>query len=157
MTPKSEPTPGHPDPIDHNPLQLPHLPKTAITPEGATAPPAKFSHGVRKGNILQVAGQVGFLPAGEDGKRELAGPSLREQTLATFANVKAVLEAGGATWEDVLMLRVYLTDTGHFAEFNGIWDEYFAGLKEAPAARTTVYVGLPAGHLVEIDALAVCG
>ncbi|PGH48497.1 reactive intermediate/imine deaminase, partial [Streptomyces sp. Ru87] len=39
------------------------LTKTAITPATHTTPPAKFSHGVRKGNILQVAGQVGFLPA----------------------------------------------------------------------------------------------
>lgn len=36
--------------------------KTAITPDTHTTPPARFSHGVRKGNILQVAGQVGFLP-----------------------------------------------------------------------------------------------
>ncbi|WP_225847671.1 RidA family protein [Streptomyces sp. HPF1205] len=150
----SEPSPSHPD---HNPLQLPHLPKAAITPDGASRPPARFSHGVRKGNILQVSGQVGFLPAGEAEERELAGPTLREQTLATLNNVLAVLEAGGATWEDVLMIRVHLTDTGHFAEFNEIWDEYFAGLKEAPSARTTVYVGLAPGHLVEIDALAVCG
>jgi hypothetical protein len=41
--------------------------KTALTPKTHTTPPAKFSHGVKKGNILQVAGQVGFLPA-EDGK-----------------------------------------------------------------------------------------
>ncbi|MDX2756757.1 hypothetical protein PV372_42385, partial [Streptomyces scabiei] len=34
--------------------------KIALTPDTHTAPPAKFSHGVRKGNILQVAGQVGF-------------------------------------------------------------------------------------------------
>ncbi|MDX2922246.1 hypothetical protein PV370_30685, partial [Streptomyces sp. NE06-03C] len=39
--------------------------KTALTPSTHTTPPAKFSHGVRKGNILQVAGQVGFLPAVE--------------------------------------------------------------------------------------------
>ncbi|MDX2691851.1 RidA family protein, partial [Streptomyces scabiei] len=39
--------------------------KIALTPDTHTAPPAKFSHGVRKGNILQVAGQVGFLPAVE--------------------------------------------------------------------------------------------
>lgn len=39
--------------------------KIALTPKTHTAPPAKFSHGVRKGNILQVAGQVGFLPAVE--------------------------------------------------------------------------------------------
>ncbi|MFF4601803.1 RidA family protein [Streptomyces sp. NPDC001339] len=135
------------------------LRKTAITPATHTTPPAKFSHGVKKGNILQVAGQVGFLPAVEGRAPTPAGPTLREQTLQTLANVRAVLEAGGASWEDVLMLRVYLTDTGHFAEMNEIYNAYFEeqGLKEAPAARTTVYVGLPKGLLIEIDALAVLG
>ncbi len=132
--------------------------KTALTPTTHTTPPAKFSHGVRKGNILQVAGQVGFLPHEEGKAPTPAGPTLREQTLQTFANVKAVLEAGGASWDDVMMMRVYLTDVAHFAEMNEIYNEYFASeLKEAPAARTTVYVGLPAGLLIEIDALAVLG
>ncbi|MEU2511775.1 RidA family protein [Streptomyces syringium] len=131
--------------------------KTALTPATHTAPPAAFSHGVRKGNILQVAGQVGFLPAVPGQPPTVAGPTLREQTLQTLANVRSVLEAGGATWEDVMMLRVYLTDTAHFAEMNALYDDYFAGLKEAPAARTTVYVGLPEGLLIEIDALAVLG
>ncbi|MBC3981797.1 RidA family protein [Streptomyces sp. AC536] len=133
------------------------LQKTAITPATHTAPPAKFSHGVRKGNILQVAGQVGFLPAVSGQSPTPAGPTLREQTLQTLANVKAILEEGGARWEDVMMLRVYLTDVDHFAEMNEIYNEYFADLTEAPAARTTVYVGLPAGLLIEIDALAVLG
>lgn len=131
--------------------------KTALTPATHTTPPAAFSHGVRKGNILQVAGQVGFLPAVPGQPPTVAGPTLREQTLQTLANVRSVLEAGGATWEDVMMLRVYLTDTAHFAEMNALYDDYFAGLKEAPAARTTVYVGLPEGLLIEIDALAVLG
>ncbi|NEE51719.1 RidA family protein, partial [Streptomyces sp. SID8455] len=65
-----------------------------------TTPPAKFSHGVKKGNILQVAGQVGFLPAVEGQAPTTAGPTLREQTLQTFANVKAILEEGGASWDD---------------------------------------------------------
>lgn len=133
--------------------------KTAITPDTHTAPPAKFSHGVRKGNILQVAGQVGFLPHVDGQPPTPAGPGLREQTLQTLENVRSVLEAGGASWDDVMMIRVYLTDTGHFAEMNGIYNTYFEeqGLKEAPAARTTVYVGLPAPLLIEIDALAVLG
>ncbi|MEV4869754.1 RidA family protein [Streptomyces syringium] len=131
--------------------------KTAIVPATHTTPPAKFSHGVRKGNILQVAGQVGFLPAVPGQPPTVVGPTLREQTLQTLANVRSVLEAGGATWEDVMMLRVYLTDTAHFAEMNALYDDYFADLKEAPAARTTVYVGLPEGLLIEIDALAVLG
>jgi reactive intermediate/imine deaminase len=132
-------------------------PKSAIVPPTHTVPPARFSHGVRKGNILQVAGQVGFLPAVMGEPPTPAGPTLREQTLQTLANVQAVLETGGASWEDVVMIRVYLTDTDHFAEFNEIYNAYFASLLEAPAARTTVYVGLPAGLLVEIDALAVLG
>ncbi|MEU2107567.1 RidA family protein [Streptomyces sp. NPDC019507] len=133
--------------------------KTAVTPATHTVPPAAFSHGVRKGDILQVAGQVGFLPAVEGQAPTVAGPALREQTLQTLANVASVLREGGASWDDVMMIRVYLTDTDHFAEMNEIYNAYFEeqGLKEAPAARTTVYVGLPEGLLIEIDALAVLG
>jgi enamine deaminase RidA (YjgF/YER057c/UK114 family) len=147
MSELSEPTPD----------RSARLPKTAITPPTHTAPPARFSHGVRKGGILQVAGQVGFLPAVAGQPPTPAGPTLHEQVPQTLANVQAVLEAGGASWEDAVMVRVYLTDTGHFAEFNELYNAFFADLKEAPAARTTVYVGLPAGLLVEIDALAVLG
>jgi enamine deaminase RidA (YjgF/YER057c/UK114 family) len=133
--------------------------KTALTPATHTTPPARFSHGVRKGNLLQVAGQVGFLPAVEGQPPTPAGPTLREQSLQTLANVTAVLDEGGATWDDLMMVRVYLTDVDHFAEFNRIYDEYLQGrhLQGPPPARTTVYVGLPQGLLVEIDALAVLG
>ncbi|MBB1246047.1 RidA family protein, partial [Streptomyces durbertensis] len=120
-----------------------------------TTPPARFSHGVRKGNLLQVAGQVGFGPAVPGQPPTPVGPGLREQTLQTLENVASVLAEGGASWEDVVMVRVYLTDTDHFTEFNAIYDEYFTDRVKVPAARTTVYVGLPAGLLVEIDALAV--
>ncbi|MFJ3890039.1 RidA family protein [Streptomyces rubrogriseus] len=133
--------------------------KIALVPATHTVPPAKFSHGVKKGNILQVAGQVGFLPHEEGKAPTPAGATLREQTLQTLANVKAILEEGGASWDDVMMIRVYLTDVDHFAEMNEIYNAYFAeqGLTQPPAARTTVYVGLPAGLLIEIDALAVLG
>ncbi|WP_228980434.1 RidA family protein [Streptomyces sp. DH12] len=130
--------------------------KQAVTPPTHTTPPARFSHGVRKGGLLQVAGQVGFLPAAPGEPPAVAGPTLREQTLQTLANVEAVLREGGATWDDVVMMRVYLTHTDHFAELNALYDEYLAGVA-VPPARTTVYVGLPAGLLVEIDALAVLG
>ena len=50
------------------------------------------------------------------------------------------------------MCRVYLTDVAHFAEMNDAYREFF---EESFPARTTVYVGLPEGLLVEIDALAV--
>ncbi|GAB3445174.1 RidA family protein [Actinophytocola sediminis] len=111
-------------------------------------PSMPLSHGIRKGNILQVAGQVALDPA----SGELVGDTVAEQTVQCLTNVQAILEAGGASFDDVVMIRVYLTDTAHFAELN---EAYAAFLPEPYPARTTVYVGLPAGMLVEIDALAV--
>jgi 2-iminobutanoate/2-iminopropanoate deaminase len=122
--------------------------KTAIRPEGARPVPVPLSPGIRKGNILQVAGQIPADPA----TGEIVGDTVGEQTRQSMRNVLAVLEAGGASIDDVVMVRVYLTDTGHFAEMNEAYKEF---LTEPYPARTTVYVGLPAGLLVEIDALAV--
>lgn len=122
--------------------------RTAITPPGALPPPVPLSPGVRKGNVVQVAGQVAVDPA----TGRLVGESVAEQTRACLRNVFAVLEAAGAGEQDVVMLRVYLTDVAHFAEMNAAYAEL---LSEPYPARTTVYVGLPAGLLVEIDALAV--
>ncbi|MGM1065313.1 RidA family protein [Saccharothrix sp. Mg75] len=123
--------------------------KTEIRTASAPTPVAAFSQGVRKGPVLQVAGQVAFDP--ETGA--VVGSTVAEQTAQALRNVEAVLAAGGASLADVVMLRVYLTDTAHFAEMN---ETYNALVTETPfPARTTVYVGLPEGLLVEIDALAV--
>ncbi len=122
--------------------------RTAIRPEGAKPVPVPLTPGIRKGNILQVAGQIPADPA----TGEIVGSTVADQTRQSMRNILAVLEAGGATIDDVVMLRVYLTDTAHFAEMNAAYQEF---LTEPYPARTTIYVGLPAGLLVEIDALAV--
>ena len=127
-----------------------HMGKVAISTENAPAPVANFAQAVRKGNILQLAGQVAFEP----GTNKIVGDTVGDQTRQTFKNLTAVLEAAGASWDDVVMTRVYLTETGHFAEFNQVYNELIG---EPYPARTTVYVGLPAGLLVEIDLLAVLG
>ncbi len=122
--------------------------KTEIRTDDAPIPVAAFAQGVRKGNILQIAGQVGIDPA--TGK--VVGTTVAEQARQTLRNIAAVLAAGGASVDDVVMMRVYLTDTAHFGELNDAYNEFVT----APyPARTTVYEGLPAGLLVEIDALAV--
>jgi 2-iminobutanoate/2-iminopropanoate deaminase len=121
--------------------------RTFHLPETFAKPHVPLSHGVRKGNIVQVAGQVAF-----DSELKVVGTTVAEQTEQVLRNVQAVLEASGATLRDVLMFRAYLTDTSHFAEFNEAYAKFLGS--DFPA-RTTVYVGLPAGLLVEIDALAV--
>jgi reactive intermediate/imine deaminase len=122
--------------------------KSAIHPAGAKPVPVPLSPGIRKGNILQVAGQIPADPS----TGEIVGSTVADQTRQSMRNVLGVLAAGGATMDDVVMVRIYLTDTAHFAEMNSAYQEF---LTDPYPARTTVYVGLPAGLLVEIDALAV--
>lgn len=129
--------------------------KTAVRTDAAPPPLHTFSQGVRKGPLLQVSGQGAIDPATSEyvGLGDIAA-----QTRRTLENVKAVLAAGGASVEDVVMFRVYLTTREHFGPMN---DEYANFLAENVTSgvlpcRTTVFTGLP--HevmLVEIDALAV--
>ncbi|WP_019854191.1 RidA family protein [Actinopolyspora mortivallis] len=123
--------------------------RSVVTTSAAPRPPAgvPLSQGVRKGNLVQVSGQTGVDPA--TGKP--VSDSVAEQTERALRNVLAVLEEAGAGVEDVLMLRVYLTDVTHFSEMN---ETYARVVGEPYPARTTVYVGLPPGLLVEVDALA---
>ncbi|MCO5995671.1 RidA family protein [Actinoallomurus rhizosphaericola] len=122
--------------------------RTVITSENAPALAAPLSQGVRKGPVLQVSGQ---LPLDPD-TGEIVGTTVTEQTTQALRNVTAVLTAGGASLQDVVMLRVYLTDPAHLAGMN---EAYAAAVGEPFPARTTVYMSLPPGVLVEIDALAV--
>jgi 2-iminobutanoate/2-iminopropanoate deaminase len=124
------------------------MPKTAISTPDAPAPVASYSQAVRKGPILQVAGQGPVDPA----TGQFVGPGVGEQTRQVMRNIQSILSAAGADFDDVMMMRVYLTDASHFAAMN---EAYSTFVSEPFPARTTVYVGLPAGMLVEIDALAV--
>ncbi|MEU9886665.1 RidA family protein [Sphaerisporangium sp. NPDC051011] len=128
--------------------------KTVIRTDGAPAPAWVFSQGVRKGPLLQVSGQGPQDPA----TGEWVHPGdVKAQTRRTLENVKAILEAGGAGVEDVLMFRVYLTKREDFPLMNEVYGAFVE--ENCPSGvlpcRTTVFVGLPhESMLVEIDALA---
>jgi 2-iminobutanoate/2-iminopropanoate deaminase len=129
--------------------------KTAIRTDGAPAPAHTFSQGVRKGPLLQVAGQG---PMDPELGRYIGVGDVRAQTRRTLENIRAILEAGGASVEDVIMFRVYLTSRDDFGAMNEAYGEFVG--EHVPGgvlpARTTVFTGLPHEEmLVEIDALAV--
>jgi 2-iminobutanoate/2-iminopropanoate deaminase len=118
---------------------------TAVRTDKAPAPKGPYSQGRRAGGFLFVAGQVPF-----DVQGNLVGPGIAEQTRAALQNVKAIVEAAGATLADVVKVNVYLTDLGNFAAMNEVYRTFFS---EPFPARTTVQAGL-LGFLVEIDAVA---
>lgn len=95
---------------------------------------------------MAAAGQCGYLP-----DRSIV-EGVTAQTRLAMENLRASLEASGASLADVISVEAYLTDTDHFAEFNGVYAEFF---EQPYPARTTVYVGLRPGVLVEVSALAV--
>lgn len=129
--------------------------KTVVRTDNAPAPAHVFSQGLIKGGMFQVSGQGPMDPATN---QYIGAGDVRTQTRQTLENVKAILEAGGASVEDVLMFRVYLTTRDDFAAMNEVYGEFISENVPSGAlpSRTTVFVELP--HevmLVEIDALAV--
>ena len=129
--------------------------KTAVSTTDAPPPMPVFSQGVRKGNILQVSGQGSVDPA--SGDFVFAG-DVKGQTTRVLQNIEAILKAGGASIDDVVMLRVYLTERDNFAAMNEAYAEFMSTRTPSGVlpSRTTVFTGLPLPEmLVEIDALAV--
>ncbi|MFK4790943.1 RidA family protein [Microbacterium sp. ZW T5_56] len=129
--------------------------KTEVRTDNAPAPAHTFSQGVRKGPIVQVSGQGPVDPATSE---YLFPGDVAAQTIRTLENVKAIVEASGATFDDVIMLRVYLTKREDFSIMNDAYGEFVSKHTTGGVlpSRTTVFTGLPREEmLVEIDAIAV--
>jgi 2-iminobutanoate/2-iminopropanoate deaminase len=126
--------------------------KQRISTNHAPAAMGPYSQGIRSGNLLFTAGQVGLDPA--TGK--LVEGGIQEQTRRVLDNVSAILEAAGASFDDVVKTTVFLSDIANFAAMNEIYKQYFGS--DSPPARSTVQVAaLPLGALVEIETMAVLG
>jgi len=125
--------------------------KEAIRTEAAPAPfqGAPYSQAIKAGGLLFVSGQVALRP----GASEPVSDKIGEQTEQVFANLRAILEAAGSSLERIVKTTVYLTDLGDFQAMNEVYKQYVG---ELPPARATVEVSkLPAGSLVEIEAIAL--
>ncbi len=122
--------------------------KEIISTDKAPAAIGPYSQAVKAGNLLFVAGQIGMDPATGQ-LRE----GIEAQTRQALLNLKAILEAAGASLEQVVRVGVFLQDLKDFQAMNAVYAEFFP---QSPPARTTVQVAaLPRGALVEIDAIAV--
>ena len=122
--------------------------RNAILTENAPRPIGPYSQAVIDGDFIFVAGQGCTNPL--TGKLELG--DVRSETKRTFENVRAILEAAGASLDDVMKCNVYLRDIRDFAAMNAVYETFFA----APfPARTTIQAGaLPGGIAVEIECIA---
>ena len=125
--------------------------KEAIRTEAAPAPfqGAPYSQAIKAGGLLFVSGQVALQP----GASEPVSDTIGEQTDQVFANLRAILEAAGSNLDRIVKTTVYLTDLGDFQAMNEVYKQYVG---ELPPARAAIEVSkLPAGSLVEIEAIAL--
>jgi 2-iminobutanoate/2-iminopropanoate deaminase len=125
--------------------------KAIVRTEAAPAPVggAPYNQGVRIGELVFVAGQIGLRP----GEKELVGAGVAEQTEQVMANLRAILEAAGSGLDRLVKTTVFLQRLDDFAAMNEVYARHVGA---RPPARSTVEVaGLPlAGALVEIEAIA---
>ena len=121
--------------------------REVIRPAGVRPNPI-LSPGVRVGDFIWTAGQVGQDPA--TGKIE---GGIKDQTRQTLENLRAVLEAGGSSLASVLKVNIYLTDINDRPAVNEVYAEYFPS---DPPSRTAIGgAQFAPGTLVEIEAVAV--
>ena len=125
--------------------------KQVIRTEQAPAPfqGAPYNQAIVANGLVFVAGQLGVDPATGQVVEGGIGP----QTERVFANLKAILEAAGSSLDAVVKTTVFLANLDDFAGMNEVYARSIGG---TPPARSTVEVGrLPAGAIVEIEAIAV--
>ena len=125
--------------------------RKTVQTEKAPAAIGPYSQAVLTGGLLFCSGQIPIDPA--TGKMVEGGIEI--QTERVLRNLAAVLEEGGASLESVVKTTVYLADLSDFPVMNGVYGTFFP---ENPPARATIEAAkLPAGALVEIDAVALVG
>lgn len=110
-----------------------------------------YSQGICAGGFLFCAGQGAFDPA----TGRLVPGGIKEQTRQVLRNVKAVLEAGGSGLDRIVKVTVFLSDWKYFPEMNEAYAEFVDA--DCPPARSTVQgARWPKGHLVAMEAVALC-
>ena len=122
-----------------------------------------YPHARCVGQLLYLSG-IGPRNATDDGipgnvvdaSGTLLAHDIVAQCHSVFANVRAVLEASGGRWEDLVDVTVYLTDMARdFRAYNAVWAEYFPDAMHAPCRTTVGITALPTPIAIELKCLAV--
>lgn len=126
----------------------------------APRPVGAYPHARRVGQLLFLSGvgprdaRTNAIPGNVlDAGGKLVAYDIEAQCRAVFANVRAILEASGARWEDLVDVTVYLTDMARdFAAYNRVYAEHFT---TAQPCRTTLGItALPTPIAIELKCVA---
>jgi len=133
-----------------------------VRTDAAPAPVGAYPHARRVGNLLFLSGVGPRTPGTNEipgnvynADKKLVAYDIEAQCRQVFANVRAVLEASGARWEDLVDVTVFLTDMARdFAAYNRIYAEYFRNPATAPCRTTLGITALPTPIAIELKCVA---
>ena len=113
---------------------------------GAVGP---YSQGIKANTLIFTSGQLPIVP--ETG--ELLKGDIQKETMQCLENVKAILEAEGATLENVAKVNIYIKNMDDFPLINEAYEKYFN--KHKPSRSCVEVSKLPKDGDIEIEAIAV--
>lgn len=124
--------------------------KTIITSANAPAALGPYSHATKVDNFIFTSGQLGLDP-----NTDKLPEGAAAQAAQAIDNLEQVLLSAGAKLSDVVKTTVFVTDLKEFGNVNSVYAEKFKS--EFPARSCVQVAALPAGALVEIEAVAFIG
>jgi 2-iminobutanoate/2-iminopropanoate deaminase len=122
--------------------------RTIIHTADAPAPIGPYNQAVQAGNLVFISGQVALDPL----TGEMNNADLITETHQVMKNLKAVLNAAGCDFSNIVKTTIFLSDMQLFIQVNEIYGSYFQG--DYPARETVAVKGLPKNANVEISVIA---
>jgi 2-iminobutanoate/2-iminopropanoate deaminase len=124
--------------------------KKIIFTQKSPAPIGPYNQAILKGNTLYTSGQIAINP--ENG--ELVTSSIEVETKQVMENMKAILEAAGMTFENVVKSTIFIMNMNDFGIINSVYGSYFDE-NTAPARETVQVACLPKNVNIEISMIAI--
>lgn len=124
--------------------------KTIIKTENAPAPIGPYNQAVLYNNTLYSSGQIAINPK----TNQLVTDTIENETTMVMENLKAVLNAAGMTFENVVKASIFISDMNNFSKINAVYATYFKD-ETAPARETVEVANLPKFVNVEISVIAI--
>ena len=123
--------------------------KKIIHTEKAPAALGPYSQAIEVNGTLYVSGQIPFVPE----TMTVVSDCVKAQTKQSLENIKAILEAAGYTFKNVIKATVFIKNMEDFALMNEVYNEYLGNIK--PARACVEVARLPKDVKVEIEVIAV--
>ncbi len=126
--------------------------KKIIQTDKAPAPVGPYNQAVLHNGVLYISGQIALDPL----SGELLKGTIEEETHLVMANLKAILEEAGTSFEQVLRCSIFVSDINLYSRINDVYASYFDEAT-APARALVEVANLPKLVNIEISCIAAVG